>query len=104
MMAQSSDGPGASPRAFTPAVARQLADALRAQQSGSPGASAALESAVRAAAEDARARAMHPEQLVVAMKAVLAMVGPGGPERDADRARGDLLQRMLAAYFADPHG
>ena len=102
MMAQSSDGPGASPRAFTPAVAKQLADALLAQQSASPEASAALEAAVRAAAEDARARSMHPEQLVIALKAVLAIAGPGASDSGRERTNAELLQRMLAAYFADP--
>lgn len=104
MNAPQSETPGA-PRALDPRVEQELVDALKAHFSskGSDATRGALNDAMTAAARDARARQLRPEELVLAFKALEHRAGYAVPDKGTrgDRSRSQLIQALLDAYYAD---
>jgi hypothetical protein len=103
MNAPRSETPG-PPRPLDPRIEQTLVDALKALFSADPTEAArqALQDAVVAAARDARARKLRPEELVLAFKALEQRAGYSVPEKPTrgERPRSQMIQALLDAYYA----
>jgi hypothetical protein len=110
MIAQDSRGTPEHARVLSAALAQRLRDAIGERWRASDGqeldrAMAALAAALTDAATEARERALHPEELILAIKAL---------ERDVPSAGGDvgqterqtlrawLVTACIRAYFSAP--
>src|SRR5688572_28311906 len=101
MIAKDSHGLGDSRPRFSSGVAEQLAKAMREFDDHLPASGADLRAALAAPALEARARDFGPEQLVIALKAVLADVGDVETRSAQAREKFQslVLKGMLTAYF-----
>lgn len=98
MVPQHSSGP--PPRDLSPDVLRQLEHAFGQFAARAADAAALLTEAVRAVGRDARARALTPEELVLAFKSVEARVQLSAPKDwTATALRTGLIRAMLEAYY-----
>ena len=101
MIAKDSHGLGDSRPRFSSGVAEQLAKAMREFDDHLPATGADLRAALAAAALEARERDFGPEQLVIALKAVLADVADVATRSAQAREEFQslVLKGMLTAYF-----
>jgi hypothetical protein len=108
MIAHDSRGTPENARSLSEAVTRRVREAIHTRASSSTtdidGADVALAAALEEAAAEAHARALHPEELLLAIKALeeqvaLARGTVAYAERRALRAR--LVTACIHAYFRD---
>jgi AMMECR1 domain-containing protein len=93
-----------SSRSLSPDVAARLRSALGAHWAQAEGYEAELRAALQVAAQDARARGMRPEELLLAMKAVeedVAVTLEVEDTQDRDRFRIWLVGVCMRAFFAE---
>ena len=104
MVAYNPRSPRDDSRALSPDVAAQLRSALGAHWAEAEGYEAELAAALKAAAQDARARGLRPEELLLAMKAVeeeVAVTLKVVDTQDRDRFRIGLVGACMRAFFAE---
>ena len=105
MVAQHTNTPGEPPRPFSPEIEKALVNALRSLAEGDSDASSGkLRRAVAAAGEDARARDLRPEELVLAFKSIeaqLAKLLTPAASSAHEAVRTQVMQLLLEAYYAD---
>jgi hypothetical protein len=103
MIPLNSDGPSAPRRVFSPDVKQELASALRDYDASTGAGGETLRGALRRAALDARENGLEPEDLVLALKAVVAEVGEPMTQspQAREKAYSMALRAMLIAYFGD---
>ena len=103
MVANNPGSPRDDSRSLSSAVAAQLRSALVAHWAGADEHDAELGAALAAAAEDARARGLRPEELLLALKAVedeVAVKVKVIDTQDRDRFRIWLVGACMRAFFA----
>jgi hypothetical protein len=106
MIPLNSDGPGAPRRTFSPDVKQELASALRDYDANTGAGEETLRGALRRAALDARERELGPEDLVLALKAIVVELSePRSQSPQArEKAYSMALRAMLVAYFGESKG
>ena len=104
MVAYNPRSPRDDSRSLSPDAAAQLRSALGAHWAEAEGCDAELTAALRVVAQDARARGLLPEELLLAMKAVeeeVAVTLKVDDTQDRDRFRMWLVGACMRAFFAD---
>jgi hypothetical protein len=104
MVAYNPRSPDDERRSLTRDVATQLRSALTARWTQPSGFDAVLGIALSAAADDARARGLRPEELLLALKAIeqdVAMTLDVEDTQDRDRFRIWLVGACMRAFFSD---
>lgn len=102
MVAYNPRSPDDERPSLPPAIAAQLRSALSARWSDSEGNDSVLESALVAAACDARQRGLRPEQLLIALKRIEEDVADALEvvnTQDRDRFRIWLVGVCMRAFF-----
>ena len=103
MVAYNPRSPGDENRPLSPEVTRQLRAALSTRWTHPSAFDAPLTEALSAAARDARARGLRPEELLLALKAVeqdVALSLEIDDTQDRDRFRIWLVGACMRAFFA----
>jgi hypothetical protein len=104
MVAYNPRSPRDESRMLSPDVAAQLRSALCTRWTDPASFDAPLTTALAAAAQDAHARALRPEELLVALKAIeqdVAFSQDVMDTQDRDRFRIWLVGACMRAFFAD---
>jgi hypothetical protein len=105
MVAFNPKSPSDESRSLSPAVAAQLRMSLSARWTKPAGFDAAVSAALAAAADEARARGLRPEELLLALKAIeedVALTLDIADTQDRDRFRTWLVGACMRAFFATP--
>lgn len=104
MVAYNPRSPRDDSRKLSPDVAAQLRSALCARWTDPASFDGPLTMALAAAAQDAHARGLRPEELLVALKAIeqdVALSQDVMDTQDRDRFRIWLVGACMRAFFAD---
>jgi hypothetical protein len=105
MVAYNPRSPRDESRSLSPAVAAQLRDAVTARWIKPASFDSALGAALAAAADEARARGLRPEELLLALKAIeedVALTLDVASTQDRDRFKIWLVAACMRAYFDVP--
>lgn len=104
MVAYNPHPPRDDSRSLSPHAAAQLRSALTAHWAEAEGCDAELAAALKVVAQDARARGLKPEELLLAMKAVegdVAATLRAENTQDRDRFRMWLVGACMRAFFSE---